>query len=76
MKSLEMKNSLSKIKLSWLVQLSGLSVGCEPKGHWFDSQSGHRPGLQARSPVGACETITHWYFSPSFSLPSPLSKNK
>ena len=28
---------------------------CEPKGHWFDSQSGHMPGLQARSPVRGCE---------------------
>ena len=26
---------------------------CEPKGCQFDSQSGHTPGLQARSPVGA-----------------------
>ena len=25
---------------------------CEPKGCWFDSQSGHRPGLWAWSPVG------------------------
>ena len=25
---------------------------CEPKGGWFDSQSGHMPGLQARSLVG------------------------
>ena len=39
--------------------------------------SGHMPRLQARSLVrGAWETTTHWCFSPSFSLPSPLSKNK
>ena len=25
----------------WLVWLSGLSVGCKPKGRQFDSQSGH-----------------------------------
>ena len=25
---------------------------CEPKGHQFDSQLGHMPGLWARSPVG------------------------
>ena len=25
---------------------------CKPAGHQFDSQSGHMPGLQARSPVG------------------------
>ena len=28
------------------------AVACEAKGHWFDSQSGHMPGLQARSTVG------------------------
>ena len=50
---------------------------CEARGHWFDSQSGHVPGLQARSPVGgAWEATTHGCFFPSFSLPSPLSKNK
>ena len=32
----------------------------EPKGRWFDSQSGHRPGLQTRSPVeGVREATTH-----------------
>ena len=36
----------------WLVWLCGLSVGCEPKGHWFNSQAGHMPELQTRSPVG------------------------
>ena len=25
---------------------------CEPKGRWFNSQSGHKPGLWARFPVG------------------------
>ena len=46
---------------------------CEPKDRWFDSQSGHRPGLQARLPVGgAWEATTHWSFSSSLS-PSPLS---
>ena len=33
---------------------------CEPKGHQFDSQSGHMPGLQARSPGGGTrEATTH-----------------
>ena len=33
---------------------------CEPKGHCFDSHSGHMPGLQVRSPVGgAQEATTH-----------------
>ena len=52
---------------------------CEPKGPWFDSQSGHIPGLQARSPWwGVHERQPHWCFFPSLlppiSLPSPLSK--
>ena len=51
-------------------------LACEPKGHWFDSQSGHMPGLQARSPVGGTQqATTHWRFSLFFLL-SPLSKNK
>ena len=48
---------------------------CKPKGRWFDSQSGHMPGWQARSPVGH-ETTTHWCFSSSFSHPSPLKINE
>ena len=43
---------------------------CEARGCWFDSQSGHMPGLQARSPVGGLrEATTHCCFS-SFLLPS------
>ena len=46
---------------------------CEPKGRWFDSQSGHMPELWARSAVrGGWEATTYWYFSPSLAL----SKNK
>ena len=44
----------------WLVWLSRLSMGCEPKGRWFNSQSGHTPGSWARSPVGGPrEATTH-----------------
>ena len=44
----------------------------ESKGCRFDSQSGHRPGLQARSPVGGVqEAATHWCFSSSL-FPSPF----
>ena len=62
--------------LPWLVWLSGLSAGCELKGCWFDSQSGHMPGLWARSPVGGHVrgNNTLMFLSLSFSLPS--SKNK
>ena len=48
---------------------------CKPKGYWFDSQSGHMPGLQARSPVGGMREATSQCLSLSFSLPSPLMKN-
>ena len=58
----------------WLVELSGLGVGCEPNGRWCDSQSGPMPGLQTRSPVGGVwEATTHWCFSPSLSPSFPLS---
>ena len=54
------------------------SVDCarasKPKGCRFDSQSGHTPGLWARSPAGgAWEATTHWSFSPPPSLSLPLS---
>ena len=53
-------------------------LACEPKGCWFNSQSGNVPGLWARSPVGGVQEETiHWYFSPSlFSFSSPLKINK
>ena len=39
---------------------------CKAKGHQFDSQSGHMPGMWARSPIaGMSEATTHWCFSPS-----------
>ena len=45
---------------------------CKPKGRQFDSQSGHMPGWQARSPVrGAGEATTHWCSSPSLSPSLP-----
>ena len=58
---------------------------CKPKGCLFNSQSGHRPGLWARSPVGGMwEATTHWTslslslfsLSPFLSPLPPLSKNK
>ena len=46
----------------------------EPKGHWFNSQSGYMPQLRAMSPVGGVqETATHWCFSLSLSPSLPLS---
>ena len=54
---------------------------CEPKGRWFDSQSGHKPGLWARSPFGDMQEATNGCISRtlmflSLSLPSPLSRHK
>ena len=50
----------------------------EQKGHWFDSQSGHVPGLQAGSLVGGVWEATDRCFSPSLppSLPLSLKINK
>ena len=49
----------------------------EPKGQWFDSQSGHMPGLWARSSVaGMWEATAHWYFSSFLSSSLCHSKNK
>ena len=47
---------------------------CWPANQRLDSQSGHLPGLWARSPVrGVQEAITHWCFPPSLSPSLPLS---
>ena len=61
----------------------GWALAYEPKGHWFDSQSGHMPGLLARPgkphvpPQEGCERQPHVDVLPrSLSFPSPLSKNK
>ena len=49
-------------------------LACKPRGHGFNSQPGHMPRLQARSPVGGTREATiHWCFSPSFSPSFPLS---
>ena len=51
---------------------------CELGCCQFDSQSGHMPGLLARSLVGGMrEATTHWCFSPSLSpsLPPSLKIN-
>ena len=47
-----------KAMLPWMLWLSGLSTGLRTKGHWFNSQSGHVPGLRARSPVGDTQEAT------------------
>ena len=53
--------------------LAGVAVGCassyKPKGCLLYSQSGHMPGLWARSPVGAHERQLIDVSLPLFSLP-------
>ena len=53
-------------------------LACKPKGRQFNAQSGHMPGLQARSPVKGRARGNHTmtFLSLSFHFPSPLSKNK
>ena len=36
----------------WSCPASVAQSAYEPKCRWFDSQTGHMPGLQSRSPVG------------------------
>ena len=61
----------------------GWALSCKAKGRWFDSQSGHMPGLLPSPPQGTLWeatdrffTHTSIFFSLSFSLPSPHSKYK
>ena len=60
--------------IKFLVKMKNVFFILQPKSHWFDSQLGHMPGLWAKFPVGDGETLM--FLSLSFSLPSPLSKNK
>ena len=65
------------MELPWLVYLSGLGVGWEPKGCQFNSQSGHMPGFAGQVPSGGHVRGNHTLMFLSLSSPSlPLSKNK
>ena len=48
----------SKYETRCLVTAQWRVLVCEPTGCWFDSQSGHMPGLQARSPDGGVQEAT------------------
>ena len=48
----------------------------EPKGRQFDSQTGHMPGLWARSPAGMCKRQPHTDVSLPPFLSLSLSKKK
>ena len=39
----------NKKEAPYWCDLVGCVPACEPKGHWFNTQSGHMPGLWARS---------------------------
>ena len=87
--SIKKNKSSSRKWLEWLIlgigqELYRMSPGwggsvywvraCEPKSRWFNSQSGHMPGLQARSQMrNAQEATTHWCFSSALSPALPLS---
>ena len=45
-------------------------LACKPRGRWFNSQSEHMPGMQARPPVGAHERQPH------IDISLPLFKKK
>ncbi|KAF6125441.1 hypothetical protein HJG60_009884 [Phyllostomus discolor] len=68
--------------LAGVAQWIECRLACKPKGLGLDPQSGHMPGLQARSPVGDVRGTTNQcishvlMFVSSFSLPPLLSKNK
>ena len=82
MENVYLKLSEEKICPGWCGSVDQ-ALAWEPKGRRFDSQSVHMPGLWARSPVrDVWEVIdghfshTSMFLSLSFSLSSPLSKNK
>ena len=48
------------------------ALASKTKGHHFDSQSRHMPGLWARSPVGSMwEATTQWFSLPPLPPPFP-----
>ena len=63
----------SETVLGWCGSV-GWVPACKPKGHWLDSQSGHRPGIPGAGHMRGHSTLM--FLSLSSSLPSRLSKNK
>ena len=57
----------------------GWVLACELKGHQFNSQLGHMPGMQVSSPTGGVWeatnqfSLTYWCISPFLSPSFPLS---
>ena len=74
---------LIALKILLIIALAGVAQWIEHgpmnQSYRFNSQSGHMPGLWARSPVGGMWEVgnnTLMFLSLSFSFPSHLSKNK
>ena len=65
----------SKMCPSWCDSVN-CALACRQKGRWFNSQSGHLPGLWARSQLGVWERQLIDVSFPLFLFPFPLSKNK
>ena len=62
----------------WLVWLSGLSASQQTKGSLVQFPVGAHAWVVGQVPGGGCRRGNHtlMFLSLSFSLPSPLSKNK
>ena len=70
------ENLLKSYCPGWCGSVDWVSA-CKPKGRQFDSQSGTCLGGGPDPPSrGAQGATTHGCFTPSFSLPSPLSFSK
>ena len=63
---------IERFFLPWLMWLSLWVPACEPKGCWFNSQSGHMPGLWTRFPsrgrVRGNQTLMFLLLSPFLPL--------
>ena len=71
-------DSKKKKKDTWLMGLVDWVPACEPKDRWFESQSRAPAQVVGQGSNGGSVRSNHtsMCLSLSFSLPSPLSKNK
>ena len=54
------------LPLSGVAQWIERQPACKPKGHQFNSQSGHMPRLHATPPVGGAQKVSLHLFLPPF----------
>ena len=64
------KQNKTRITLGGVAQYIDCLLACKPKGHRFNSQLGHMPGLWAGSPVGVMREATNQCFSCTLIFPS------